>query len=358
MHIVKAEKKDYKNFIGFQKKIYKDDELFRDLQSISLPDILDKKACITKGSDIEPYLLYSDEERIEAVFVLAVIDRMPDTMQIAFLDFTDKEEVFGEVYKFAKLKAKEKSATKLLLGLNLHVNYGLGLLADSFESPVSFGSAYNKEYYIRHIEKYMKATDILYSYRIKISDMDVNLPEKLNRYIAENFSIRKADFKNIKETAALYTEINNKAFLNHKYYYTARKAEDIELLSSFRYVIKEENLLFVYYHERPVGFMLWYPDFNGFLAKGKKLGILSVLGYKLNLMKTDTVKITEFGVLPEYKNSGAVIALLVYLYKLKGEEYTYLESGWIMETNVESTAITKRFMKNRYKSFKVYEEVL
>ena len=186
----------------------------------------------------------------------------------------------------------------------------------------------------------------------------MNLPDRLRDYIAKNFSIRGADFKNIKKTAALYTEINNKAFVNHKYYYTARKEEDIELLSSFKYVIKEENLLFVYYHKKPVGFMLWYPDFNQLIGSGKRLGVLPILSYKLGLKKIDTVKITEFGVLPEYKNSGAVIALLDYLYKLRGREYTYLESGWIMESNIESTAITKRFMKNKYKSYKVYEEVL
>ena len=358
MYIVKAEKKDYKKFINFQKEVYSGDEYFRDLQSISLPNILEHKAKITKGSDIEAYMLYSDKEKIEAVFALAVIDRMPDTLQIAFLDFRDKEEVFGEVYKFAKLKAREKNLQKLLLGLNLHVNYGLGLLADSFKSMPSFGSAYNKEYYIRHIEKYIKPTELLYSYRIKISDMDMNLPDKLRDYIEKNFSIRGADFKNIKKTAALYTEINNKAFINHKYYYTARKEEDIELLSSFKYVIKEENLLFVYYHEKPVGFMLWYPDFNQLIGSGKRLGVLPILSYKLGLKRIDTVKITEFGVLPEYKNSGAVIALLDYLYKLRGREYTYLESGWIMASNIESTAITKRFMKNKYKSYKVYEELL
>ena len=358
MYIVKAEKKDYKNFISFQKKIYENDEKFRDLQSVFLPYILDKRAYITKGSEIEPYILYSDKGEMRAVFILAIIDRMPDTLQIAFLDFVDKEEIFREIYKFAKSKAGEKSVAKLLLGLNLHVNYGLGLLADSFHSIPSFGSAYNKEYYIRYIEKYMQPADMLYSYKIKIADMDMDLSDRLREHIVKNFSIRHADFKDIKKTAALYTEINNKAFANHKYYYTARKEEDIELLSSFKYIIKEENLLFVYCHEKPIGFMLWYPDFNQLLGGGKRLGISAVLKYKLNLQKIDTVKITEFGVLPEYKNSGAVIALLDYLYKFKGNDYVYLESGWIMESNRESIAITKRFMKNRYKSYRVYEEIL
>lgn len=358
MYIVNIQAKDYKKFIRFQHEIYKDDEQFRDLQSVLLPDILRKKARITKGSEIEAYLLYSDDNKIEAVFIFAVIDRLPDTLQIAFLDFIDKEEIFGEIYKFAKLKAKEKGLKKLLLGLNLHVNYGLGLLADSFQKPASFGSAYNKEYYIRHIEKYMQPTDLLYSYKIKIADIGMNLPERSLNYIEQNFSIRKADFKNIKKTAALYTEINNKAFVNHKYYYTARKEEDMELLSSFKYIIKEENLLFVYYREKPIGFMLWYPDFNQLLSRGQSLGLMSILKYKLGLKKIDTLKITEFGVLPEYKNSGAVIALINYLYKLRGKCYKYLESGWIWEKNIESTAIAKRFIKKRYKSFKVYEEVL
>ncbi len=359
MYIRAVRSEEYGKFIAFQKKIYAGDAQFRDLQSVSLKGILRRKAEITRGSRLEAYFVWEEgREEVLGVFMLACIDRMADTLQIAFLDFVDRAEVFAKIHSFSRDRAKALGLSKLLLGLNLHVNYGLGLLPSGFEKRQSFGSAYNKAYYIRHIERCMQASDILYSYRCAIKDIPMPLPEKTTAYLEQNFTVKKADFRNIRKTAALYTSINNRAFAEHKYYYEARPEEDIELLRSFRFLIEEKNLLFVYHKGEAVGFMLWYPDFNRLLREGEGFHLRSLLRCKLQAGKMDTLRLVEIGVLPAFRNRGAGIALLAYLHRTEGKRYRYLESGWIMEENAASKGIALRFVPEVYKQFRVYEEVL
>ncbi len=358
MHIEELDSSKIKNFIAFQQKIYEGDENYRDIQSISLKSILKAKAKLNNGSYIKGYILYSKDKTILACFVLAVMDRLNSYLQLAFLDFVDDEQVFAGIYEFAKAEGKRLGLSRLVLGLNLHVNYGLGLLADNFDKAPSFGTAYNKAYYIEHIEKYMKNSELLHSYRIKISDMDMGLSDKIRKSFAENFTIKKADFKNIEATANLYTAINNAAFTEHKYYYESRADEDIELLREFSYIIKEENLLFIYHKGEAVGFMLWYPDFNQLLKKGEGINLFSLIKLRLLSGKIDTAKVVEIGIIPKFKNTGAIIALFDYLYRNYKDKYSYLESGWVMDSNIDSVGMARRFMGEAYKSFKVYEEEL
>jgi hypothetical protein len=63
-------------------------------------------------------------------------------------------------------------------------------------------------------------------------------------------------------------------------FWTDRSAEeDYELFSPFRFLLKEENLLFAEEDGRAVGFLLWYPDFNQLASPGESFGLRHVLAY-------------------------------------------------------------------------------
>ncbi len=357
LSVREAMKKDFHQFVEFQKKVYAGDPHFRDLQSLSLRNLLNKRAKILTGSKFIPYMVFQGDQLV-GVFALVRMDRMIDTLQITFLDFLDDEAIFKTIHAFAKCEAKKCGVSKLLVGLNMHVNYGLGLLSDGFDKNQGFGVAYNKEYYILHIEKCMRASDILYSYRTRIREMNFPLSPKALDFIRKNFKVKPADFKNVHQVAKIYTGINNRAFVHHKYYYEAREEEDLELFRSFRFLIQGKNLLFVYHREEPVGFMLWYPDYNQVLRPGESMNLRSILKMKFFSSRIDTAKIVEFGIVPKFQNSGAVIALLDYLYRSEKEHYKYLESGWVMEENKASTDIARRYLPEVYKQFRVYEEVI
>lgn len=354
MYIKIAEKKDYKNFINFQKNLYKDDINYKDFQSKFLKSLLYKKSCLLKSSKIKPVMVM-DNKSIIGVCLLCIVDRMNDTLQISFLDFIDNKDVFKLIFDYSKTIAKKKGLKKILIGMNLHINYGLGLLANKYDMPQDLGSSYNYEYYIKHIESFISPSEQLISYKGLISDIDLSLSEKSKQRLYNSFSIKKADFKNIEKTAKVYSYVNNLAFKNHKYYFERRNEEDIELFKDFRFLLDEHNLLFVYHDEKPVGFLLWYPDFNQIVNSGKDINISTILKYKLNLQKIDTMIIAEFGVIPQYQKKGALYALLDTCYNIAGKKYKYIKSGWIMEKNINSKIISKRFIKNEYKKYKVFE---
>ena len=357
MRIVQAFPEDFAVFMSFQQKVYKNDKNFRNLQKNILPDILRGRSAITRGSRLVPYMLLEGNELL-GVFMLAVMDRMTETMQIAFLDFKDHPHVFSAIYDFSKKEAGRAGCKKLLVGLNIHVNYGLGILADSFDFSQSFGDAYHKAYYRLRIEELLAPSDILYTYRIRIRDMQMGLSPGALERIRCRYKVREADFSRVREMTLIYSKINNAAFSRHKYYYPTRVREDMELFSSFRALLSGHNLLFVYHGEEPVGFLLWYPDFNQIVKPGKGVGIGTVLKQRLLPGSIDTLRIAEFGIIPAHQKKGAVYALLEYLYEGQKDRYTYVESGWVMEENLDSKGVVKRFMKYPYKEFRVYEEVL
>lgn len=354
MEIKIARQKDYREFIDFQRKLLRGDSNYRDLQSRTVRALLFGKAAILKGAWISPLMIMEGEELL-GVCILGIVDRMKDTLQIAFLDFRNDERIIGCLIDYCRKLAKEKGVSNLLIGLNLHVNYGLGLLASSYDKPQSLGSAYNPAYYIEHIGKHIAPSEELVSYRNRIDALDLSVSPRFRAYLDRNFEVRKADFKEIRRTAQIYNIVNNAAFVDHKYYYPRRLDEDIELFREFRPLLNEENLLFVYHKEEPVGFLLWYPDFNQYVAAGKGIGLSTVLQYRLGFSKADTVKFTEIGVLPKYRNRGAVYPLLEACYQMTKGRYTYVETGWIMRGNSGSEGIGARFIQNEYKRYQVFE---
>lgn len=354
MYIKIAQKNDYKDFIGFQKKLYKGDKNYIDFQSRFLKSLLYKKSCILNNSTTLP-IMVMENDSILGVAMLATIDRMSDTLQICFLDFVDDKDVFKMIFDYAKEYARKIGANKILIGMNLHINYGLGLLSSGYHIRQDLGSSYNPKYYIDIIEKFAKASEELVSYKGLVSDIDLSLPPKLKERINSKFQVKKADFKNLDRTAKIYSFINNNSFKEHKYYFQRYEYEDLELFKDFKMLLNEDNLLFVFHNDEPVGFLLWYPDFNQLVSCGKEIGISTVLKYRLGFNNIDTVILSEFGIIPKYRQKGALYPLLERCYQVTKDKYKYVKSGWIMQDNLNSKFVSNRFIKNEYKKFKVFE---
>ncbi|NLB32526.1 MAG: hypothetical protein GX818_01985, partial [Tissierellia bacterium] len=238
--------------------------------------------------------------------------------------------------------------------LNIHVNYGLGFLASDYDKMQSFGSAHNPEFYNTYFEKSgFKAIDMV-SYK---KDM-LNSPQLINNEIRERlkqvYKVRKADFKNFKREIEIYTKINNEAFGNHLFYYQRKMEEDYELFKDLKYLMKEENLLFVEKSGTPVGFMLWYPDFNLIINKGETVGLKTVIKNKLFSHKIKTFKIVEMGVIPGERNRGAILALFDYCFKCIKGKYDTMESSWILKDNLKSKSFGMKWADEESKHYKAY----
>ncbi len=349
-----ADEADHNNILRLRKEIYAGNPNYRDNQTRTVRALLKNKMAIQKSSEIFPVVVEKNHKIVGTAF-LAVIDRMNDLFQIAFLEMEEDPQIFDALLSFAKEEAKKRGLKKILVGLNLNVLYGLGLLASDYDKTLRIGGAYNPPYYIDFIEPHATRVKALTSYCTSIDRIQMNsLPPRLLKRLS-SFEIRPMNFNNIAESVEAYTEITNRAFEHHDYCYEARQDENLELFLDFKPFLKPENLLFAYKDGKPVAFVLWYPDFNELLGAGEELGLSSLIRYKLFRKKIDTIKLTEIGVVPEYQKKGAIYALFKYLFELNKNRYKYLESGWIMKSNQDSMRVTEKFTEHESKQYKVFE---
>jgi len=341
-------------YLSLYKGVYKDNIYFRDSMSIVLKGILTGKSLICKSSIVKP-IIVMESGKVVAACIFAIVDRMKDTLQLTFFEaLSNQENAVEKMIDYGRRLAREQGINKILVGLNFHVNYGLGLLADNYNSLQGFGTQYNPPYYIDYFKKYATEEIKLVNYIGKMDKFDSILNHELLNRIEDKYSVRKADFRNIEKDVQIYTDLNNQAFSNHKFYYGRRVEEDVELFKDLRLLLKEENLLILEYEGTPIGFMLWYPDFNQLIKPGEPIGIKTVIKNKFFSHKIKTFKIVELGVLPEFQKKGGVLALFNKCRHLVKDRYEFCESGWVLEDNLDSKGFGLRWADKEYKHYKVF----
>ncbi|OEF98365.1 hypothetical protein [Desulfuribacillus alkaliarsenatis] len=354
MEIKVVDKKMIGQYLNLYKEVYKDNSYYRDNTSSVLKGILSGAATICKSSRITPIVIV-DSGKVVAACTFAVVDRMADTLQLTFFEALPNHQVaIDKMIDYGRKLAQEYGISKILVGLDFHVNYGLGLLANCYDKLQSFGSSYNPPYYIEYFQKHANEETRLVNYIGKMDVFDSDKNVKLRERIHNLYKVRKADFKNLKKDVAIYTSLNNQAFRNHKFYYERRLEEDLELFKDFKWLLKEENLLILEHQGIPIGFMLWYPDFNELINPGESVGVKTVLK---NILFSETIqkfKLVEIGVLPAYQKKGAVLALFDECRKLVGNRFRLCESGWVLEENIDSRGFGFRWGDQEYKQFKVF----
>ncbi len=120
--------------------------------------------------------------------------------------------------------------------------------------------------------------------------------------------------------------------------------------------MKPESLIFAFYGEKPVGFIMWYPDFNELVEGGHSFGLWTYLKNLFLSKKIKKAKVTEIGILEEYRNSGLALGLINQAcLKINELGISSGESSWVLEENVDSNSICKAFCDSLYKRYVVYE---
>ncbi|MDR3584047.1 MAG: hypothetical protein P4L59_01825 [Desulfosporosinus sp.] len=349
-----ANKGRVKAFLNFYEKRYLIDPLKRNSMSGLLKNLLNGMSVMCRSAYLEPVMV-EDEGRIIMIALLAQVDRMPDFLQIAFFDADCKDSrAFKLILDRAYKLAKERGASKITGSLNVHVNYGLGFLASDYNKPQGFGTMHNPEFYHELFsENGFEASDLV-SFKKDLDELEELFNPRIIERVNRRYSIRSLDYKHLERDAQIYTSINNEAFKNHPFYYSRKAAEDLELFKDFKPLLRPENLLFAYKGNKPVGFMLWYPDFHEIMKPGETIGLRTVLKNKFMAHRIRTVKIVEMGVLPKEMKNGAVLALLNKVFELVKGKYSLFESGWVLESNTPSKMLGVKLADSISKRYKAY----
>lgn len=344
---------EYKQFI---QQVYAGNTNFRDSLSSILTIVNNPKGAFAKRTQQQAIVVRNDNGTPLASALLLQAKEMPDQLQLCFFEaLPNAQQAVQALVEKASSIAQQWRANTLLVSLNGHVNYGLGFLADSFDEPPCFGSAYTPVYYLDYFRSLGFREHQLVSYRYPMSSFVGRQEERLLERTKKRFSFRKADFSQLRKELSIYTQLNNQCFSNHPIYFHRFDDEDYELFHPFRWFLREENLLIAEHGGRPVGFLLWYPDFNELIGPGQELGIHALLKYKLLRRPIKRFKIVEIGVIPRFQGSSVILGLFHACYMLTKNRFQECESGWIFSDNLKSKNICCRWNPEAGPTYSVFD---
>lgn len=357
MEIIKFKNKQ--EYIKLINELYKNDSYCKDNKSDVINMICDKKSIFFKNSKQEMIGILSNSV-IKCQAVLIQHKNLPNTLIVSFFEaYPDSQKEVDCLIDYLKTKAVAWNCKKILIGINGHCNYGLGILNSNFNEVAEFGEAYNPHYYKYYFENTFKIHKF-YSYKNSLLYTGEQINKSKNKLNNTNISFERYNInsKNFDDIVKIYTDLNNEIFKDHLYYYKREYEEDIELFKSMKPLLIDQNLIIAFKEEKPIGFLFWYPNFNELANINDKVNLFSVLKYKLLNKKPKKIMLTEIGVLPEYEKSGLIVSLFFkvydYLYN-KYDKNCIVCSGWIYDNNLKSKKLVEHMLKEKSKEFCLYE---
>jgi hypothetical protein len=320
--------------------------------------LLRRRTVFLEHARLEPYLVLDGKEAV-ARFALLQDQRRPEYVQIAFFEALPGVEGLLQLV-MERARQRFSGCAKVVAGLNGHLNYGAGFLANRFDEAPVFGLPHTPEYYLDYFSG-LRRRDMV-SFRFATAPFYSRL-EQTARAPSGGITFRTMDRRHLARDAAIYTELNNACFREHPYWADRDAAEDLELFKPFRFFLQDENLIFAERDGRPVGFLLWYPDFNELAANGEPLGLKHLLRLRLfgrlGGRRVRSMRLTEIAVLPELRNGWVVAGLFRQLTLLtRGKGFEHCEGGFIFEENLPCISMTlsalRRAVGQRLSAYRRY----
>jgi hypothetical protein len=264
--------------------------------------------------------------------------------------------------------ARSSGLTEIIGPKGFTVLDGLGMLVDGFEYRPAFGLPYNPPYYPDLIESNGFATDsdVISGYL----DPEIEFPPRIHE-ISERIQQRRglhiARYKtrnDLRELIPHLKELYNGALEGTSGTYPLDDA-DLESMAAqllwfadpklVKIVMKSSNLPQV--PDKPVGFLLAYPDLSAALQKTKgKLFPFGWLTMLLELKRTNWVNINGAGMLDEYRGLGGTSILFSEMYKTIHESGQFKHAD-LVQIGVENDRMQRELRDlgvDFYKRHRVY----
>lgn len=353
-------KSGFRSFSQIQRNIYQDNPCFRATEAGVETLLIHGPTAFHQHAQVKPFLL-KDTQSTVGRFALIHDEKRPDIVQVSFFEAIAG---LGNVLEVIKEQAYRffPHCRKLVVGLNGHLNYGAGLLLDHFDEPPVFGLPYSLDYYPDYFKALLAKK--LVSFQIPIARFHEWSVQYRRPRVLKGLTLRFMDKRQIRRDVAIYTWLNNQAFQKHPYWANRTEAEDYELFYPFRFLLDNENMVIAEFNNQPVGFFLWYPDFNQLVRSQRDLNLWDLIRFRLK-NPIDTCRFTEIGVLPRFQGTPVALAMIDKAFPyMKKWGYKNCEAGFIFEENKPSLLFTKRIMRHcglptePHRQYTVYEGAL
>lgn len=338
-----VQRRERREWHRFPEQVYRDNPFHR-MTEKSLSDLLvDGPSLFLEHAEVRPCLLKVEGQTV-ARFAFIHDRQLPSHVQVAFFEALPG---LGGLASFLLREARawKPEAHTLVVGLNGHLNYGAGILLDRFDEPPVFGLPYSPPWYADYFREFSCRVTVSYRFSLEPFFRWAEGPGlKVN---GRGISVRFMDRRQLDREVALYTRIDNTSFSNADTPYWSNRlpGENGELFHPFRHLLRNENLIFAERNGEPVGFFLWYPDFNELVGPGRDLGILDVFRYRLT-HPVRTMRFTEVALMPGYRNTATVAAMILKaIPPIREEGLATCEGGFIFEQNTPSRNMVRRLLE-------------
>jgi GNAT superfamily N-acetyltransferase len=276
-------------------------------------------------------------------------------------DPASARELFERAFEWAR----SRGLKKILGPKGFTALDGMGLLVRGFERRPALGLPFNPPYYPQLIESlgFKKASEIVSGYL----GTDIQFPQRIHDLadrIRERRGLKIASFQNrrglriaLRHLKSLY----NAALEGTSDGTPITDAEIRSLADQMLWFADPHLIKIVMKDERPVGFLLAYPDISTALQKTK--GRLFPFGW-LTIMRemrtTDWININGAGMIQEYRGSGGTAILYSEMFKSVAENprYHHAEVVQIGTDNEKMQREMENFGVDFYKMHRIYQKEL
>ena len=357
-------KSDINAFITVSRQIYCGNPYYRSSNEDIVELLVRKESAFKKHAAIYPFIV-KYKSQIVGRFALINDTHNKDYVMAAFFEALENiPDLAAGIVKCAQEQFSH--CKKIGVGLDGHLNYGAGILLNKFDETPSYGLPYTMSYYPEYFEGFNSSR--LFTFQFPINKAENFHEAALSR--SKDITVRPIDRNNLLEEIKIYTALNNKCFKDHIFWTNRDYKEDYELFSSFRQLIKNENLLFAEYKGEPVGFLLWFPDFNQMLKPNQLLKVNTLLSRDVLRFKyfnpIKKIRFAEIAVVPEFQHKLVDLLMLKRMFaEAYKSGYRLCEGGFISETNQQSINLTTRYVERitgakvePYRTYAVFEKLL
>jgi len=344
-------------YLAFLYSLYLGNPNFKDVQVHIAHSFLRGGDCFIRACHIRPILVTRQKSPIaQCMFV-----SHPDfaALQVAFLECReDSTDALDFILQEARKEAQQRNLKRIVVGLNGHVSYGVGFLANQFDKAISFDSLYTAPWLVQHLDQlpYLQAHG-LSTWSIPMDKVRAQAPMLQRK--AEGFSVRTMNMRHFKKEMLLLGELSNQCLGETPWYFPKPPMAMYEILKEIRWFLKPEHLLFAMKDGREVGFHFWHPDFNEVLPGGKRTSLLGIaMRCWCYAHRIKTFKLNALGLLPEVRNSNILPILLNETYRYTGQRFLSGETNFVWDSNQQSRLLNHNKMQTRQRIYRAYEMFL
>jgi hypothetical protein len=240
-----------------------------------------------------------------------------------------------------------------------------GLLVHNFTDMSSFRMNYNPPYYKKFFEDYgfqMYYKQLCYKRDLYVPAQEVFV-RKTNMLLSEpGYKITNTRGKSLEQIAQDFLTVYNSAWATHPGFKKMQIQQARNAVKAMKQVMDRDIMVFVFHHEKPIGFYINLPEVNEFMqhVNGNLnwWGILKFLYYK-NFGKRNCMVGIVFGVDKEYHQKGVEGAMIKWteenIVPLNRYKDTILT--WIGDFNPKMVHVSENLGASLYRTLHTYRKL-